>query len=1764
MPHRTPTQPRAWSERLLSLLLAAVLLIGAVPGLTLTASAEHWADEYLDQLVDWGVIRPDQASDPDRPITRADFMAIVNRAYGYTKKAADMPFTDVDVSDWFYDDVSIAYNTGYISGTSPTTVSPNYVLNREMAVFILGKNMMLKETPGEDMSFSDSRDISTWARGVIKTAIDTGIASGYPSNRFAPEDKVTLAQMAVFVTHCIGTPVQQPGEYSLGGVFDNVTITSSDVTLKDTTIAGDLYVSGGVGLGGVKLENVTVHGRIVVSGTGESQGGEASVVLRNVTADEMLVDNMRNNTVTIRADGITDIAKTIVRTPAYLEDNNTDDKGLMNIELDAEPGTHLTLAGRIKEVVNKTPNSTIQVALGTVAKLTVDEDATNSTVQIDRNTEVKELNLDVATNVTGEGDIEQLNINAPGCVVSMLPEHIYIRPGLTANIAGVIMDHLAAEEGSTDPRLLSGYPAAKDIAPTGLRADFSGNKRGTVYWAVSSISDGSIGEEDLISPPSYGSRAVRNGSVSAPAGDTVVSAQITGLTSAGSYYLSALLVDEQNQRSPVKVISFTTPDNTVPAFAQGYPYMSLVTDTLAQVTVMPTKTCKLYYAVLPRGAQAPTADDMKTASVTGNLGYGVVDVTKNTERVINVSNQLEELKDYTLYLWLTDANGANSSAVQALQFTTEDRTPPVFDPDPDYNSATVAETAVTLTAGLNETGTIFWAVVPEGTAYPLPNSQSNPLDKDNILDDNGSPVSAKLDSEYAKLQVSSGRNATRRGQVAVPNGDTDVTIPVTGLNTETAYDFYYVARDTAGNYSAVVKKITIRTLDNSGPVVRQYFTDYQGEDETRNPMANSDIILEFNENITAGNSRDLLSLYNISTGKAQSDEITDTQAKRELYTALSNYFKLYQVNTATNASTEVPSYGEGSIPSDVPWVNYNNVVVRSSSSGDGKIEVVFPSGSAVGLASGARYHFELTNIRDNANNQTSPTTLNPKNCVNTNHVLDYFDTVFALVNLAPGDGVSSNPSYHAEGGEEARVDTSFLMSPQSTKNADPNVRYEIIILSDAAVDFDLYYRMYDANDTSKTSLHETDRFTNGKLAGGSTPDSKGWVYLGNKATTLMEGMDWDSATVNHDFLKVTSGEFPNLVNLDENATYEFAISVTRKDSNTTYENWSGQVNFRAYVVASGTGALWNFVHGGQITPEDIDAWDTGVTSESGRSIGTYGTSDYVSVRATFVDSVVPKFTSGPKIDAGDTFANITIALDREATIYYVIAPRDRVLDTHITVNAPVDGVTKTYIESLTDEEDFWKVITKQTNEDSPGALNEYDKLTYYTVEDDYPPALNLSNPSRYYRSYPYGTFSYESMGVQDRIEINKEVDGNVLEPETEYYVYMVVRGTSAALSQVYVYNFTTTATAAPKIMLDHDGPGLVRVTTPNAPGDLDYVIYAAGDVATSPALRVLNDKLANYALAGDLPTAYATYKDDEGTTQDMTVLQALLTDYNDREAKTGNSVADAYFPESGDKMNGYSVFDIYAGEGLKNTISRLIQQASGGLATSSGTGVRTEQDDTGRVLNTTEGMERITPYYVLVVGQHPSSDDRISGYTFKGIGDVVIPDQDPPKATSASAVIYQSAAGSSTFNGSITIQFDKELYWMASQTATGDPKEIHQKCSESGDHSDAKDAKGLAGSSGKILDLDQARDGLTTVIRFGFEGLRSGSDIVFIEQGLLSNASGSRTDTKVTCTIKNEQLPSQSGIPLYGYYMEIKWGDTVIGTSELIQLTGASNNPSNR
>lgn len=1770
MSRRTRFQTYTWKERALSLLLAAVLLLGMAPGLTAPASA-HWADAYLDQLVDWGVIRADQTGNPNAPITRADFAAIVNRAYGYTE-VGDIPFTDVKVTDWFHDDIAIAYNAGYMAGTSATTASPNDTLTREMAVCILGRNMMMKETTGETLAFSDGRDISNWARGLVKTAVDNYIISGYPDNSFGPQDPISKGQMAVLVTQCLGQPIRESGSYSLGGVFGNVTITSPNVTLRDTTISGDLYVSGGVGLGGIKLENVNVLGRIIVSSSGESEAGEASVVMRNVTANEMLVDNMRNKTVTIRADGITDIAQTTVRTSAYLEDNNTDDKGLMKITLDGEPGTRLTLAGRIKEVENISPSSTIQVAKGSVKKLTVDEAAVGSTVQLDRNTEVKEMNLDVATSVTGEGDIEKLNVNAPGCVVSMLPDKIYIRPGLTANIAGVVMDHLAAEQGSTDPRLLSGYPAARDITPNGARADFSANKKGTIYWAVSSIGDGSIGEEDLISPPSYGSKAVSNGSVAAPTGDTVVSAQVAGLTVGGSYYLSAVLVDEQDRRSVVKVVSFSTPDNTVPAFAQGYPYMSYITDTEAQVAVMATKDCRMYYAVLPRNAQAPTADNLKSAAVSNNLGYGVVELEKNKEyssrdQAFMVSRRLEELKDYTLYLWLTD--GINSSAVIPVQFTTKDMTPPEFVVSP-YEAGQPQANSVPLAATLNENGTIFWVVVEEGDNYPRPNNQ-DPTDNET------DGLRAKLDSDYAKLQVANGMNCLQKGQVNA-QANTEVKFNVTGLQPEKAYDLYYLAQDAAGNYSIRVEKIQggIHTLDTSRPLVRQWFTSTSGLDETVDPMPDTDIVLEFSENV-AYSGKDFLSLY-------------ENPDKSDFVNALHETITMFEQRIGSPKPNQV--YDERNVESgeateDQCVIDYTKARVEKATDGSGKVNLIFPA-EGLRLSSGTTYYFEIMKITDNstAKNEIRPQKVDFNQAsITEGHKVPRFTVASARLNLTTStlDEEEYPFDLEAEHGEKD-IEFSFYVAPESTSRADEGVRYDLLFWSESRISFDLYYRKLDA----KTMEPVTSGVTP-ELPATATPTEmdNGWYLLGNSGTPIspVQGETKGGVDLHKQFNNATSATFPRLKDLDDSGDYlyEFAVSVTQIGTVTNRKAWSGKVNFYVNAASAVSGRNLENLANGQ-TEENWRVFyaEKGMNGGGGSTIGvsTLDGSDTLKLDYDFSNTQVPSFTSGaPTFKVGDSSVEIGVNLTLPGTVYYLIAPvapedvTTGISSIRTVVNrVPIkngdvpavgtDGNVTFEEKTLSDRELYdYNVVPGVGGSGDPNIedINEnpYTESKWVTapVVDDvrFPPYTN--------EQFKKGTYAYSGGGGYEPI---KPVISGLL-PNQAYFCYMVLMGANPReTSQVYLYTFKTSETSKPRITLDDKRNGEVEISTAygnsnenSVEADLTWRVFT--QTQGQNALKGKFDIPATDS-AGNTITGYKGDPNDATVLNVDTVLKALTTTYDATVAYGGTVPGNAQYGKS---YNGFTVFDVFADSTEKRAVEKLVSspedaygKVNSGDAATRITGEYGPYADRADWVTDGDGVfPEPAKYLILVSGHNVNSTtgdgDWSAVNSFAAYNGVVVQDLNPPLLREGNGVggVINYDPTTKELSGYVVLRFDKDVYW--------------RKNGEEVNHEVVEDDDAPAGGKvGILYNMQPPKDKVGTIEATGggdtftisFEDITADStEITLLTGGSIVSKAGNPADSPIIITINKWNKATDTPVTTIWPNFEVSYhngsGGKVMGTA---------------
>lgn len=1178
-------------KRACAFLLCLCMLLGFLPVFTPTAQAAA-SNYYLDRLVSWDIMRGDQAGnlEPNRSITRAEFVTMLNRTFGYIKTGAQ-PFRDVVTRDWYYDDISAAYTAGYFQGTSKSTASPNATLTREEATTMLCRNLMLQPVSGENLSFTDSRLASSWSRGYIKAAADEGILRGDPGGKFRPLDNITRGEVATMLVRVIGTPIQDPGTYSTS-VAGNLMVSCSGVTLENMTVTGDLYITGGVGLGYVTLNNVTVYGKIIASGAGESNKGDCSIILKNCTAPEMIVDSPSNQYVTIRTVGNTDIDKVYVRTDTYLEGKSTGRHGFQYIEVDGESGTRLDLAGNIHEVVTVAPKSEINVGSGTVKKMTVDENAVDSTVTIAQGAAVEELNLDTGAAVTGKGAIGTLNVNAPGCKVEMLPDDINIRPGITADIHGMKMDSTLADQISDSPRILSGYPRMDDIAPTQAKTSFTTNKPGTIYWAVRLSGDGPMAANDLIKPPTYGAKIVKNGNLAVKDANEVLSQAINGLKIDTSYVLSAVLVDSRGDQSLVRSVYFTTPDNSKPDFASGYPKATTIEDTYVDFDVATTKTCTLYWAIYKKGMPAPTANDFKDGSLSGAIDSGSRKMIRSEEDSIRMGdvietakNALAELTDYDAYFFLTDS--INDSSVKKVSITTADRTPPEFLNNYPRISK-IDKTALTGEAAINEDGKVYWAIVKHGTDYPVENA---------ALDDD---TARELDQ---KLQIKGGMYALKSGSFNAKK-NTAASFNMSGLEAETAYDIYFVAEDKSGNLSAIKVLENAKTLDTNTPkLVELRFSEASDEGI---PLADTDITLVFSEDIYSTQTK--LSLVEMYESDKDAFDVAGSKDGKTVKwsTVIDGMFTLNNLDI-TDPDKKVP-LNLGS-----PTGKENMTVSLNE---DGQTEVTFHN-AALNLLSGTRYQFVLNFITDSSNNNMGRDTKS-----------DEFRIMDAQVDFNELETVTITADDGSPDGSTVPVDTTFSMIPyaNSTANASDNTRYDVIIASDTTISFNLYRREH--NDSAKWTKVKTDP-----------------ISIVNPTTEK-----WSGRSYNKDIAGWTEPEkYPVLKNLTTG--YDYAIELTSINQITEKDKWDATVNLYLFCVAGSPSNLRNLVQG-DVT-ESI--WQQRViTGKTVSSIGNPSNFSIEIVRSN--QSAPNFNQAYPRISPGDSLTTISYQLDRAGDVYYVVAP----------------------------------------------------------------------------------------------------------------------------------------------------------------------------------------------------------------------------------------------------------------------------------------------------------------------------------------------------------------------------------------------------------------------------------------------------------------------------------------------------------------------------
>jgi hypothetical protein len=131
---------RAAAVTVLHRYMCAPFAQGLVPSFSDVADTAFYADAVAWAAASGAVTGTTPTTfSPDDPITRAAFITVVWRALGEPRSDADLPFTDVPTGAFSEDALRWAFGEGLINGTSPTTFAPDAPLSRITTIVLFSR-----------------------------------------------------------------------------------------------------------------------------------------------------------------------------------------------------------------------------------------------------------------------------------------------------------------------------------------------------------------------------------------------------------------------------------------------------------------------------------------------------------------------------------------------------------------------------------------------------------------------------------------------------------------------------------------------------------------------------------------------------------------------------------------------------------------------------------------------------------------------------------------------------------------------------------------------------------------------------------------------------------------------------------------------------------------------------------------------------------------------------------------------------------------------------------------------------------------------------------------------------------------------------------------------------------------------------------------------------------------------------------------------------------------------------------------------------------------------------------------------------------------------------------------------------------------------------------------------------------------------------------------------------------------------------------------
>ncbi|MBW4632271.1 MAG: fasciclin domain-containing protein [Iphinoe sp. HA4291-MV1] len=167
--------------------------------------ADYWAQPFIQALAGKNIITgfPDGTYRPDQPVTRAEFAAMIQKAFNQNRVRQLSPggFKDVPSDFWAAAAITQAYETGFLSGYPGNLFMPNQQIPKVQAIVALTSGLGLTASGDATNSlgtyYTDASAIPSYAVNNVAGATGANLVVNYPNvNVLNPLVPLTRAEAA--------------------------------------------------------------------------------------------------------------------------------------------------------------------------------------------------------------------------------------------------------------------------------------------------------------------------------------------------------------------------------------------------------------------------------------------------------------------------------------------------------------------------------------------------------------------------------------------------------------------------------------------------------------------------------------------------------------------------------------------------------------------------------------------------------------------------------------------------------------------------------------------------------------------------------------------------------------------------------------------------------------------------------------------------------------------------------------------------------------------------------------------------------------------------------------------------------------------------------------------------------------------------------------------------------------------------------------------------------------------------------------------------------------------------------------------------------------------------------------------------------------------------------------------------------------------------------------------------------------------------------